>query len=131
MNTTMQTSHEPAREWNVTRTAGTATEAIGAIAVVVLAIIGLAGLFSSLLASIATIVLGAAILLEGVTTDSTYAKTTGGVHFAMFSGAFTTETLGGVAGIVLGILALFGGYSQTFLAVALIVFGATFLIDRI
>src|SRR5690348_13301737 len=44
---------------------GSLMEAIGAIATVALAIVGLAGVFSVTMASIATIVIGAAILIEG------------------------------------------------------------------
>ena len=130
MNATVQTTHEPAGEWSLTRAAGSSTtEAIGAIAAIVLAIIGLAGLLSSLMASIATIVIGAAILLQGMTVGSFYGSTVNANRFSKFNVGLTTETLGGLAGIVLGILALFGSYSHTLVAVALIVFGVTFLLD--
>jgi len=93
------------------------TEAIGAIGAVVLSIIGLAGVLSNLMAAIATIVVGAAILIVGLRRlPSPRAR------------GFTTEFFAGVAGIVLGILALFGTFTQTLLAVALIVFGASFLL---
>jgi hypothetical protein len=124
--TNVESAHAPAHEWNLTRVAGSSiTEAIGAIAAVVLAIIGLAGILSNLLASVATIVIGAAMLLEGVAYRPVAS------HLAMARGrGFTGEFFGGITGIVLGILALFGTVPQTLLAVALIVFGASFLLGN-
>ncbi len=70
MNGTTQThaiqaqpaQHESALKWAA---GGSMMEAVGAIATIALAIVGLAGVFSPTMASIATIVIGAAILLEG------------------------------------------------------------------
>ncbi len=108
-------------------------EAIGAIAAVILAVIGLAGLLSNLLAAIATIVIGAGILAEGWSVGSTYRQwssvsgTAG--QGSRTSGALTAEFLGGMAGIVLGILALFHGAADQLLAIALLVYGATLLLS--
>jgi len=101
-------------------------ESIGAIAVIALAIIALVGVFSSTLAAIATIIVGAAILVEGgVLGASPLAQLQ---EFQAAGGGATAEFLGGGAGIVLGILALFSTAPQTLLAVAVLVFGATFLL---
>src|SRR5690348_6412274 len=74
-------------------------EAIGSIGVIALAIAGLAGAWSTNLAAIATIVLAAAILVEG------------GVEKEMLvqqGELASTDLLAGFAGVVLGILALIG-----------------------
>lgn len=108
-----------------------AAEAIGAVAAVILAVIGLAGELSYLLASIATVVIGAGILVEGWALGSRYrqASSTNAVPSQELgtSGALTAEFLGGIAGVVLGILALFRMAPDTLLATALLVYGATLL----
>ncbi len=111
---------------------GSFTEAIGAFGVIVLAIIGLVGILAHTLAAIATILVGAAILIEGGALTSGYGQLVSRVGeeaktFEWGRGV-TAEFMGGVAGIVLGILALFGTYPETMLAVAVIVYGATFLL---
>jgi hypothetical protein len=119
MNGTVQNAHAPAHEWTFTKLAGgSITEAIGAIGTVVLAIVGLAGLDPRLLASIATIVFGAAMLTQGVAYQGAYEM----------AGRSSTAFFAGVAGIVLGILALFNTAAQTLLPAALIVFGASILL---
>src|SRR5262249_7927802 len=116
--TNAETAHAPAHEWSITKLAGgSVTEAIGAIGAVVLAIIGLAGILSSLMASIATIVIGAALLMEGIASRQ-----------FVFTRELKAGFFAGVAGTILGILALFGTAPQTLLAVALIVFGVSFLL---
>ncbi len=134
MNTTeTHAVTHPATPWALKGTAGGSfTEAVGAVGVIVLAVIGLAGILVHTLTAIATIVVGAAILIEGGAFSSSYAqfasrlssegKNTG------FRAGLSAEFMGGVAGIVLGILALFGTAPETLLAVALIVFGVTFLV---
>jgi hypothetical protein len=108
-------------------------EAIGAIATVILAVIGLAGILPNLLAAIATIVIGAGILVEGWAMGSSYRQSSlGGTaagRVAGLNGALTAEFLGGMAGIVLGILGLFRMLPDTLLAVALLVYGATLLLS--
>ncbi len=108
-------------------------EAIGAIATVILAVIGLAGLIPNLLACIATILIGAGILVEGWASSlghrqlSTRAATSG--QSSVMEGAMSAEVLGGIAGVILGILALFARMPDTLLAVALLVYGATLLLS--
>ena len=104
-------------------------QAVGAIAAVVLAIVGLAGIDPNLLAAIAVLVVGAAILAHGWFGTSRYPQ---------YSAASTTaanimgaDVLGGMAGIVLGILTLLLGDAGqlTLLAVALLVYGAALLMS--
>jgi len=137
MNTTeAQTVHGAMPEALLSEAAGRSTaEAIGAIAAVILAVIGLAGILSNLMASIATIVIGAGILLEGWAYGASYrqvslANPTAGQGIG-FNGALTAEFFGGMAGIVLGILALFRMVPDTLLAVALLVYGATLLLSSL
>jgi hypothetical protein len=129
MNTTeAHASHNPSDESMTKRVSGGIMgETIAAIAVIALAIVGLAGVFSETLAAIATIVLGAGILVEG----GFFASAQGvedrrlGDPGAFFSAGF----LGGIAAVVLGILALLGIYSATLLAIAVLVLGAAFLLS--
>ena len=129
MNTTTETIQHPVRETTFKWVAGgSMVEAIGALATMALAIVGLAGVLSATVAAIATIVLGAAILLEcgafgaAAAVSPTEAQVEGG--------GLTAEFLGGVTGIVLGILALLGVASMTLLSVALLMFGASFLLSN-
>jgi hypothetical protein len=111
-------------------TGGSAAEAIGGAAAVVLAIIGLAGGLPTAMMSVATIVLGGAILLDSAGITARYERlvrdTWGGearVTKAELGTGLSAESLAGVAGIVLGILALLGYMPETLCAIALIAFG--------
>jgi hypothetical protein len=112
------------------------TEAIGAAAAVVLAIIGLAGALPIAMMSIATIVLGAAILLDAgavgarhfrLLSEATHAE---GRHIGRveLGGGISAGTIAGIAGIVLGIIALLGYMPITLCTIALIIFGAGLLL---
>lgn len=107
-------------------------EAIGALATIALAIVGLAGVFSPTMASIATIIVGAAILIEGgsfgATTGVLSRSSSGAQSTTAVGGGIGAQALGGVAGIVLGILALLGVSQPTLLSVAVLVYGATFML---
>jgi hypothetical protein len=114
--------------------AGATTEAIGGAAAIVLAIIALAGLLPVPLMSVATIVLGTAILMDAASVGARYnrlvrASTTGEdrVLRVELGGGISAGSVAGIAGIVLGILALLGLAPVTLCAVALIVFGAAML----
>ncbi|HEV2208252.1 MAG TPA: hypothetical protein VG167_05715 [Verrucomicrobiae bacterium] len=115
---------------------GSMMEAIGAIATIALAIVGLTGIWPAILASVATIVTGAAFLIEGGSFGaSTVASSSnlGGVSTVNTesNAGVSSAFLGGVAGIVLGILALLNVVAPTLLAVSLIVFGATFFLTML
>jgi hypothetical protein len=109
---------------------GWLSEALGGAGVIVLAILGLVHVDPSLLASIATIVLGAAFLVEGgalaarfmrvARRETTTARESVGGDVAM-------ESMCGAAGIVLGILAIVGIYPMVLVPAAVIVFGAGML----
>lgn len=110
------------------------TESVGAIAIVVLSIIGLAGTAPGAMLAIATIIIGAAILMQGANTASEYAELfvaeeAGMVKPAAVGGGITLEFLAGGTGVVLGILALLTPATLVLSAAALVVFGGTLLLS--
>jgi hypothetical protein len=114
---------------------GGAMDAIGGIATAVLAIIGLAGWNPELLAGVATIVFGAAMLIQGGALLSEYSQVftpAGALQTA--TDAFSGDGLAavfpvGIAGIVLGILALVGVVPFALTAISVIAFGAALMLS--
>jgi hypothetical protein len=111
---------------------GSAAEAITAVSAIVLAVLGLAGVLSLQLAAIATIILGASFLVEGWVAGAAH-RTTGSAQAAgvipmSHSGGISAQALAGLAGIVLGILALFRADAELLVAISVLVFGATMLL---
>ena len=95
---------------------------------VVLAVLALVHLLPSLLLAIATIVLGASLLFKGAVISAEYSKllahTSGdALDKVELCGGTSIEVLTGIAGIVLGILALLSIDPNTLVAVANITFG--------
>jgi hypothetical protein len=115
--------------------AGATTEAIGAAAAIVLAIIGLAGLLTDPVMAVATIVLGAAVLMDAAGVSARYKRIVGAlsagedsrVARAEIGGGISAGTIGGITGVVLGILALLGIAPTSLCSVALIVLGGALL----
>src|SRR5262249_38966606 len=85
-------------------------DALGGIATIVLAIIALSGTKADILLPIATIVFGAALLIPGGAMLSEFAQTeaTAEASAGVSGGGLAGLFLVGVAGIVLGVLALLG-----------------------
>jgi hypothetical protein len=110
-------------------------DAIGGIATIVLAVIGLAGIRPELMVGIATIIFGAALLVQGGALLSEYA----GMIFPSGVRATSVDHVGGSslssvflvggAGIVLGILALLGINSLALTSIALIAFGTALVLS--
>src|SRR5437899_4370740 len=98
---------------------GGLADAVGGIATIVLAILALAGVHREIILPIAVSVFGAALLIQGGTMLSEYASiifpagSTGAVSEQFGVGSLSTLFLVGVAGIVLGILALLGISPET------------------
>lgn len=123
------------RTFQEAATYGGVADAIGGVATVVLAVIALSGVYEPTLGAIATIVFGAALLIQGGTMLSEYTK------LAFPSGAsepaqelaggagLSALFLVGAAGIVLGVLALIGIASQTLIGCAVIAFGGALLLS--
>jgi len=109
-------------------------EAIAGLAVVILSILGLAGVSPAFLVAIATIVFGVELLLFGSASAAGLARIleqrpNGGALAGSPMSGLSTVFLAGVAGIVLGILALLGVASIHLVAIAIIAFGAALLIS--
>lgn len=126
MNASEQT-HPLHRYLPETLAGGSVTEGIGALSAIVLAILGLAGIFTNIVASVATIVIGAVFLAESMLAR-TAIRTPEGVR-AGIGGGMTAGFFAGIAGIVLGILSFFRPDSAMFVAVALLAYGATLLLS--
>ncbi|HKK27243.1 MAG TPA: hypothetical protein VKB18_04115 [Gemmatimonadota bacterium] len=112
---------------------GSTVEAVAGGGAVVLAILGLSGVSPAFLAAIATIAVGAALLSEGGAIATRYSElvselSESSMDDTELGAGMTTEFLGGIAGIVLGILALLGVSRWSLMSVAAIVFGGSLLI---
>ncbi len=110
-------------------------EGITGTGAIVLSIIGLAGVFAGYMAVISTILVGVALLMEGFTIGARFSSLAPESATGTYSrfrgmelgGGLAAEFLGGVAGIVLGILALVGILPLTLVSVAAIVYGASLI----
>lgn len=113
---------------------GSIAEAVGGIGAAVLAILGLTGLLPQEMAAIATMAVGVALLLEGAAVATRFSdllsETGRSVSdVAKLGGGLGAEFLGGVAGGILGLLALLGIVPVSLMAIAVIVFGASLLLS--
>lgn len=111
---------------------GSMAEGIAGIAAVVLGIIGLAGVLRMPLLAVGTIAAGAALLFEGAAVSARYrdllAHVSSGHNALEVGGGMSAESIGGAAGIALGVLALVGVASGVLVSTAAIVFGAAILL---
>jgi hypothetical protein len=116
-----------------TETSGIFAEAVGGIATIALTIIALAGTNPEFLLATATIVFGAALLIEGTSIVTDYAHvfsaSTGALGFQIGTGGLAAVFLSGVTGIVLGVLALLGVHAPVLTSVAVIVFGSALVLS--
>lgn len=111
---------------------GGLVDAAGGVATVVLAIIGLAHTVPETMVSIATIVFGAALLIQAGAMLSEYAEVMapGGITSGEFAGgSLSALFLAGGAGIILGILSLLGIAAPVLTSCAIIAFGAAMLLS--
>src|SRR5262249_28083397 len=106
---------------------GSMTEALCGAGTVVLALLGLAGIMQGMLASIATIVFGVALLAQGGAIAARFSRL---VHETQpyewntrteLGGGMSAEFLGGGAGLVLGVLGLLGVATSVLIPIAVIV----------
>ncbi len=112
---------------------GSLAEGVAGTGAIALSIIGLAGFMESWMISIATILVGVALLLEGSAIAARFTSLvsdTGGgrLGYLEMGGGMTAEFTGGIAGIVLGILSLLGIHPMILVPIAAIVFGGTLLL---
>lgn len=108
---------------------GSSFELFSAVIAVVLTIVGLVGYLPLYVAGIATIAVGLALLTQGSTIAARWqeAQRIAGRERLDKLG-MSTEMFGGLAAIVLGILAMLGVASLTLLPVAAIVLGVALLL---
>lgn len=113
---------------------GSIAEAIGGIGAVVLAVFGLAGLLPQEMAAIATMAVGMGLLLEGLAVGTRLSDLLSESEknlsdVAKLGGGTGVDFLGGVAGGMLGLLAILDIVPLTLMAIAVIVFGACLLLS--
>lgn len=110
---------------------GFSADAATSAAAVVVAILGLASVVPTYMLPVATILLGAALLVKGTSVASRFQQLvheTGGKEPGMeLGGGMSAELMAGAAGIVLGILALINIAPVTLTAIAAIAFGGALL----
>jgi hypothetical protein len=107
---------------------GSVLEIIAGIGAAVLAIIGLLNIAPLTMASLATILVGAALMFEGATLGSQMGE--GARRDRSTVGGTSVEVIGGITGVVLGVLALLRITGSPFVltAAAAIVFGASLIL---
>ena len=115
---------------------GLLSEGAAGIAAIVLAVIALAGISADTLASIVAIVIGAGLMAQGFNSAAESAKmiTAGAAaspQAAEFGGEVMVYALTGIAGIILGVLALVGINPNHLVPAALIVFGGALLLGGV
>jgi hypothetical protein len=107
---------------------GSIAAAVGGAGAVVLAIVGLIGLIPGALAAIATIALGAVLMLSSGALVTRYSRAFAGAPSSRvqheIAGGLGLEGMAGLSAVVLGILALLGADPSILLNAAAIVLGA-------
>lgn len=107
---------------------GSSFELFSALIALVLAILAIAGYFPIYMAAIATVAVGFALLAQGGTVAARWRKSArlaGSEHSEAMS--VTTEMLGGMIGVILGLLALVDVAPMTLLPAASLVLGISVL----
>jgi hypothetical protein len=113
---------------------GTVVESFASGAAIVLTLLGLGGIRPALMLPIAVIVMGAAFLSEGIALSMRFSKllsetSKDRLERAEFGMGLTSEYLGGIIGVVLGVLSLLGVATMILVAVSAIVFGLAFILS--
>lgn len=109
---------------------GSSTEALTGAGAVVLAILGLAHIAPEMMVAISSIALGAALTMDGIAVGAEYSRIleesgNGAISRMGFSGGLSTQVVGGIAAVALGILALLHVETVALSAISAIVLGAT------
>jgi hypothetical protein len=107
-------------------------EAIAGAAVMVLAIIGLADFVPRTMLDVATMVAGAALFTEGVTSTAAFAKLARGrsePEELVSHGGFVLQALGGAVGVALGFLTLIGAAPHVLISVAALAMGTALVLS--
>jgi hypothetical protein len=119
---------EELRALRFTMFSGSVLEGAAGAGALVLSILGLVGILTYYMLGIATILIGAALIMEGSAVSARMAQTlheaTGGkIEMAELGGGVSVEFLGGVAGIGLGIVGLADVVPYVLWPIAAITFG--------
>lgn len=109
---------------------GSTTEALTGAGAVVLAILGLANIVPQMMLAVSTIALGAALILDGAAVAAEYSRILAEsgndtIDKMELGGGISTQVIGGVAGVALGVLALLHINATVLLAIGAIVLGVT------
>lgn len=128
------TGHERKRLASVVG-GGAGIEVIAGLAAVTLAILGLAGVLSFYTLTIAMIVAGAALFVDGILVGGAYRELRhahevreGKNDLVQVRTGLTAQAVGGAVVVLLGILALLGSFTATWTAIAIIVLGTALLL---
>ena len=126
--TSQETYHEETGEWYWK--GGSLAEGIAGGAGVALAILGLANILQNYMIPVSTIALGIAFVYEGGAVARRFAwllgeATKGRYDVSGLGSGLTAEVIGGLAGIILGILALLNVSPTVLMPAAAIVYGGT------
>jgi hypothetical protein len=111
--------------------AGSTVELAGGAAAIVLSVIGLGQAWPLLMAAIATIAAGAALLAHGAAATARWSDLVGsldGADRGLVGGGLGLEVVGGASAIVLGVLALAGVMPEGMVAVAALVLGGSLVV---
>lgn len=113
---------------------GSSTEALAGAAALVLAILGLAQVAPGLMVAVAAIALGAALIFDGAAVAAEYSRIlarsgNGALQSVELGGGLGTQISGGIAAVVLGVLALLNLDPTALTAIAAIVLGATMVLS--
>lgn len=123
----------PERKAAATVAGGSLVQGLTGGGAAVLAILGLAGILPAFLATIATIAVGAAFFIEGMAIVGAFnrlrTEESGRLASALLGAGVTAEFIGGIAGVVLGVLALLGTLPALLVPIAVIVFGGSLLLS--
>jgi hypothetical protein len=112
---------------------GSVAEGVAGISAAVMAVLGLANVMPFIMLFISTIFVGAALSFDGLSVSTRFAKMISdneedsGYH-RMEIGSVSAETLGGIIGMTLGILALIGLAPIGLITTAAIVYGTSVII---
>ncbi len=107
-----------------------AAEAVCGAATIVLAIIGLANPEWTILTPIAAILAGGALVFAGIAVCTRCMSAVGPADREV-EASMSAEFLGGIAGIVLGVLAILGLVPNILISAAVIVFGGSMLLGSV
>ncbi|MEW5894198.1 MAG: hypothetical protein AB1650_00325 [Candidatus Omnitrophota bacterium] len=109
---------------------GSIIESIIGMGAVILSILGLLDIYPVIMLSISTILIGAALLIKGSSVASKMESVVAGEPemskkaLSQLNTGITSETIAGITGIALGILAMAGMSPQMMIGSAAIVYGA-------